>query len=50
MYYFHPDLLAKSNIAKQYFCHFANVICGGSKLWIYMDIQSKTIELIQVEQ
>ncbi len=30
MYYFHPILLAKSNIAKLYFCHFFNVICDGS--------------------
>ena len=30
MYYFQPILLAKSNIAKQYFCHFFNVICDGS--------------------
>ena len=36
MYYFHPILLAKSNIAKQNFCQFFNVICDGSELWIYM--------------
>ena len=36
MYYFHPILLAKSNIAKLYFCHFFNVICDWSELWIYM--------------
>ncbi len=30
MYYFHPILLAKSNIAKQNFCQFFNVICDGS--------------------
>ena len=30
MYYFHPILLAKSNIAKLYFCQFFNVICDGS--------------------
>ena len=31
MYYFHPILLAKSNIAKLYFCHFFNVICDRSE-------------------
>ena len=31
MYYFHPILLAKSNIAKLYFCHFFNVISDGSE-------------------
>ena len=50
MYYFQPILLAKSNIAKLYFCHFFNVICDGLELWIYMEIQSKPIELIYVEQ
>ena len=50
MYYLQPILLCKSNIAKQNFCQFFNVICDGSELWIYMEIQSKAIELIYVEQ
>ncbi len=50
MYYLQPILLCKSNIAKQNFCQFFNVICDGSELWIYMEIQSKPIELIYVEQ
>ena len=50
MYYLQPILLCKSNMAKQNFCQFFNVICDGSELWIYMEIQSKPIELIYVEQ
>ena len=50
MYYLQPILLCKSNIAKQNFCRLVNVICDGSELWIYMEIQSKPIELIYVEQ
>ena len=30
MYYFHPWRLAKSNMPKQNFCQFANVISDGS--------------------
>ena len=40
MYYFKPILLCKSNIAKQDFCQFFNVICDGSRFWIYMAIQN----------
>ena len=37
MYYLHPILLCKSNIAKQNFCQLFNVICDGSEFWIYME-------------
>ena len=30
MYYYHPRLLAKSNIEKQYFSHRVNDVCNGS--------------------
>ena len=30
MYYYHPRLLAKSNIEKQYFSHSVNDVCNGS--------------------
>ena len=41
MYYSQPCLLAKSNIEKLNFCHFSNVVCDGSRFWIYMDILEK---------
>ena len=36
MYYSRPILLAKSNIEKLNFCHFSNVVCDGSRLWMNM--------------
>ena len=41
MYYSSPILLAKSNIEKLNFCHVSNVVCDGSRFWIYMDILEK---------
>ena len=38
MYYLQPILLCRSNIAKQNFCQFFNVISDGSEFWIYMVI------------
>ena len=40
MYYLQPILLCRSNIAKQNFCQFFNVICDGSWFWIYMVIKT----------
>jgi len=41
MYYSSPILLAKSNMEKLNFCQFSNVVCDGSRFWIYMDILEK---------
>ena len=41
MYYSSPIRLAKSNIEKLNFCQVSNVVCDGSRFWIYMDILEK---------
>ena len=49
MYYLKPILLCKSNMAKQNFCQFFNVISDGSEFWIYMVMfrKKKCFSLLQ---
>jgi hypothetical protein len=50
MYYSSPIRLTKSNIEKLNFCHFSNVVCDGSRFWIYMDILEKRRQQIAVQR
>ena len=36
MYYSNPIRLAKSNMENAKICHFSNVVCDGSRLWMNM--------------
>ena len=50
MYYSNPILLAKSNMEKANFCQVSNVVCDGSRFWIYMDILEKRRQQIAVQR